>query len=449
MRSQVVASDILALFPPTSRPRKRCNYGDREMILRSPLLKRTPLALYLRPRSPSSRTLIPPLGGFDRPPSRRYVAAMSINLRSHAFAGNPLRSSHPKSEGSSSPSSALDALKSLLSGSADGSSEFARVLPFKKGRPLARSVDSTSGSAPRWNLGWISAAKFGDLPAESFVYLGSGPEEEAGTVSWAVDVSDAGNVELGGGGDGLCFVELRTLMVATDWADAAAMGELAIAGHVSFSSAMIFCGLYIGIDQIRDKIPDFSHLILDQARSLLEWHNVSRFCGHCGARTVSIDAGRRKQCTNGSCKKRIYPRVDPVWFDPSTSVTVELFSMACMPCQLMVGFFAYAKSFDIHVDKVELEDAQWHKREDVKKALTFAEYEKAQKTAALKVNQMCGGVEGGPNFSSDFNVESGELAPMFVPGPYAIAHHLISSWVHEGANCNHGLPKQLNSLSNL
>lgn len=94
-------------------------------------------------------------------------------------------------------------------------------------------------------------------------------------------------------------------------------------------------------------------------------------------------------------------------------------------------------------------DAQWHKREDVKKALTFAEYEKAQKTAALKVNQMCGGVERGQNFSSDFNVESGELAPMFVPGPYAIAHHLISSWVHEGANCNHGLAKQLNSLSNL
>ncbi|KAJ8480200.1 hypothetical protein OPV22_023927 [Ensete ventricosum] len=452
--SQVVASDILALFPPTSRPRKRCNYGDREMILRSPLLKRTPLALYLRPRSPSSRTLIPPLGGFDRPPSRRYVAAMSINLRSHAFAGNPLRSSHPKSEGSSSPSSALDALKSLLSGSADGSSEFARVLPFKKGRPLARSVDSTSGSAPRWNLGWISAAKFGDLPAESFVYLGSGPEEEAGTVSWAVDVSDAGNVELGGGGDGLCFVELRTLMVATDWADAAAMGELAIAGH---------------------------------ARSLLEWHNVSRFCGHCGARTVSIDAGRRKQCTNGSCKKRIYPRVDPVvimlvldkendrallshqsrfvprmwsclagFIEPGESLEeavrretreetgVEVGEVvyhssqpwpvgpSSMPCQLMVGFFAYAKSFDIHVDKVELEDAQWHKREDVKKALTFAEYEKAQKTAALKVNQMCGGVEGGPNFSSDFNVESGELAPMFVPGPYAIAHHLISSWVHEG-----------------
>lgn len=26
-----------------------------------------------------------------------------------------------------------------------------------------------------------------------------------------------------------------------------------------------------------------------------------------------------------------------------------------MPCQLMVGFFAYAKSFEIQVDKAELE----------------------------------------------------------------------------------------------
>ncbi|KAL0382912.1 UNVERIFIED_CONTAM: Nudix hydrolase 19, chloroplastic [Sesamum calycinum] len=97
-----------------------------------------------------------------------------------------------------------------------------------------------------------------------------------------------------------------------------------------------------------------------------------------------------------------------------------------MPCQLMVGFFAYAKSLEINVGKQELEDAKWHSREEVKKALTFAEYEKAQKTAAAKVEQMCKGVEKGQNLSSDFNVESGELAPMFVPGPFAIAHHLSS-----------------------
>lgn len=57
----------------------------------------------------------------------------------------------------------------------------------------------------------------------------------------------------------------------------------------------------------------FSGLNFDlQARALLEWHNTVRFCGYCGSQTVSAEAGRRKQCSNESCKKRIYPRVDPV-----------------------------------------------------------------------------------------------------------------------------------------
>lgn len=67
----------------------------------------------------------------------------------------------------------------------------------------------------------------------------------------------------------------------------------------------------------------------------------------------------------------------------------------------------------------------------MKKALTFAEYKKAQRTAAAKIDQMCKGVEKGQNLSADFNVESGELAPMFIPGPFAIAHHLISSWANQ------------------
>lgn len=67
----------------------------------------------------------------------------------------------------------------------------------------------------------------------------------------------------------------------------------------------------------------------------------------------------------------------------------------------------------------------------MKRALTFTEYEKAQKTAASKVDQICKGVEKGQNLAADFNVESGELVPMFVPGPFAIAHHLISSWAHQ------------------
>ena len=175
-----------------------------------------------------------------------------------------------------------------------------------------------------------------------------------------------------------------------------------------------------------------------------------------------------------------------------------------IPCQLMVGFFAYAKSLEINVDKEELEgtlsspnqisidhcsyqssvlifflfsaicvwcdicilllksvliyvkyfyflDAEWQSRDDVKKALVAAEYKKAQRTAASKVEQMCKGVEKGQNLSGDFNVESGELAPMFFPGPFAIAHHLISSWAFNDAeDGSQALLKQLSSsFSNL
>jgi NAD+ diphosphatase len=88
-------------------------------------------------------------------------------------------------------------------------------------------------------------------------------------------------------------------------------------------------------------------------------------------------------------------------------------------------------------------DAQWHSREDIKKALTFAEYEEARKTNALKVNQMCNDAEKGQSISDDLKVESGEPVPMFVPGPFAIAHHLISAWAFEGA------PKVPSSFSNL
>ncbi|THG23396.1 hypothetical protein TEA_019945 [Camellia sinensis var. sinensis] len=96
-------------------------------------------------------------------------------------------------------------------------------------------------------------------------------------------------------------------------------------------------------------------------------------------------------------------------------------------------------------------DAKWHSREDVKKALTFAEYKKAQTTAAAKVAQMCKGVEKGQNIATDFNVESGDLAPMFVPGPFAIAHHLITTWVYQDElkGVEAQLKQPSGSLSNL
>ncbi|XP_062227991.1 nudix hydrolase 19, chloroplastic-like [Phragmites australis] len=401
---------------------------------------------------------------------------MAIHLRAHAFAANPLRGL--SASAAVSPSAAAEALRSLLDpGSASAPSadaahshpHLSKILPFRRGRPLARSPDHPPAAAPAWSLAWLPPSRVPGVPPDAFVFLGAhgeGDGKEAAAY-WAIDVGEGEGLRVSGGGDGdgSTYVDLRTLMVATDWSDKDAMGELAIAGH---------------------------------ARALLEWHNTAKFCGACGARAVPTEAGRRKQCSNESCKKRIYPRVDPVvimlvidkendcvllsrqsrfvprmwsclagfiepgesmeeavrretWEETGVEVGQVIYHSSqpwpvgpnTMPCQLMVGFFAYAKSLEIRVDKQELEDAQWHSREDIKKALTFAEYEKAQRTNALKVNQMCKGAEKGQSLSADLNVETGEPAPMFVPGPFAIAHHLISSWALEGA------PKLPSSFSNL
>ncbi|CAK8563376.1 unnamed protein product [Lathyrus sativus] len=385
---------------------------------------------------------------------------MSINLHFHAFAGNPLNSipADPLS-----PSAALKSLNAIiLQNDHSSPSPNFKVLPFRNGSTLASSAVDSGDSPPVWHLAWIGLddlrrifeSSGAQLNGDSFVYLGSRAEDDA--IYWAIDVSAKvpqlgtdTNVELR-------FVELRTLMVATDWEDSKAMENLAIAGH---------------------------------AKALLEWHNISQFCGHCGEKTVSVEAGRRKQCSSDSCKKRIYPRVDPVvimlvidrendcvllgtrpkvisrvWsclagfaeqgesleeavrreaYEESGIEVGEVvyhssqpwpIGSNSIPCQLMVGFFAYAKSREITVDKKELEDVKWFSREDVRKSLTLAEYKKAQRTAASKVEQMCKGVEKSRSLAGDFNVESSEFAPIFVPGPCAIAHHLISSWAFSDQN---------------
>ncbi|PKA53840.1 Nudix hydrolase 19, chloroplastic [Apostasia shenzhenica] len=396
------------------------------------------------------------------PPSRRSQAyfspAMAIYLKAHAFAGNPLKSTKlAQSPGIHNPVSALESLKSiLLAVAVEDSSSDVRVLPFRNGRPLARSSDPVGDSSPAWHLGWVPPSELKEVPLDSFVYLGLGEGKDG--AYWAVDVTEAAATSpLSSGRGGACFVELRTLMVATDWADDDAMQELAIAGHVFSSLSLSLC----------PSLPP-------SARALLEWNSTSRFCGRCGSITTSINAGRQKQCTKESCKRKIYPRVDPVVImlvidkenDRALLSRQSRFVPRMWSC--LAGFIEPGESLEEAVRRETREetgievgevvyhssqpwpDAQWHSREDVKKALKFTEYEKAQRTSAIKVNQMCKGVEKGQNFSLDFNVESGELAPMFIPGPFAIAHHLISSWVHQTA---FGEPattsKQPNSASNL
>lgn len=49
---------------------------------------------------------------------------------------------------------------------------------------------------------------------------------------------------------------------------------------------------------------------LAQGAHLLNWHDSARFCGRCGAPTVSEAAGFRRRCT--ACGHVVFPRTDPV-----------------------------------------------------------------------------------------------------------------------------------------
>lgn len=51
--------------------------------------------------------------------------------------------------------------------------------------------------------------------------------------------------------------------------------------------------------------------LLAYARGLVHWHGRHRFCGVCGARTESAEAGHVRRCTNPDCGAVHFPRTDP------------------------------------------------------------------------------------------------------------------------------------------
>ncbi|BBM96755.1 NAD+ diphosphatase [Marchantia polymorpha subsp. ruderalis] len=396
------------------------------------------------------------------------------------FAGNPLI---PGKRSVVDPRE----LEALLLGHAG-----ARALPVLDGRPLVAASRSAQGVV-NWSLCWQNLEQFGSrfpfglgsLSGDSaeadlaegelvrrkydrVVYLG----DQDGVPCFAIDVSkllvgahgDASTTAQGldarasaqklaqelaavfsadNPGEKSAFIDLRTLMLAADWRNKQATEQVAIGGH---------------------------------ARALLEWHKQAQFCGRCGTKTVATEAGQRRQCSNQSCKNKLYPRTDPVVImlviDKERDCVILARQSRFLPrmwsclagfieagesleeavrretqeevginidrivyhssqpwpvgpssksCELMVGFFAYATSFDIKVDGVELQDAQWFNRESVLKALTYTDYRNAQEASSLKVYQYCSGEKTTDSFSE---------APMYVPGPYAIAHNLIATWAN-------------------
>ena len=110
---------------------------------------------------------------------------------------------------------------------------------------------SSGDSPPVWHLGWFNLGDFKglltssefQLTENSLVYLGSRSEDDV--VYWAVDVSEDSSLVPQFGAKHFCFVELRTLMVATDWTDERATTDLAIAGHVSAYDFLMSVHLFV------------------------------------------------------------------------------------------------------------------------------------------------------------------------------------------------------------
>jgi NAD+ diphosphatase len=154
--------------------------------------------------------------------------------------------------------------------------------------------------------------------------------------------------------------------------------------------------------------------LLAYARALVTWNRSHRFCGRCGARTEPRDGGHVRRCTNAACAREHFPRTDPaiivlvedgdrcllgrksVWPDGvystlagfvepgeslSEAVAREVFEESGIvvggvryrssqpwpfPSSLMLGFHAEAEGGELRIDRVELSDARWFHRDEVR-----------------------------------------------------------------------------------
>lgn len=194
------------------------------------------------------------------------------------------------------------------------------------------------------------------------------------------------------------------------------------------------------IRALASTLPAEDAAIVAQARALLDWHAHHTFCSNCGEKTRPVQGGAVRLCVD--CGTEHFPRVNPVVIMTVTrgdrcllgrqkgwppgmfsalagfvevgetledAVRREVFEEAGVvvgavhylesqpwpfPSSLMIGCRGEAESEEIRVDHVELQDARWVEREQVRKAI-----------------ETPGATDG-----------------FFVPPAMSIAHHLLRAW---------------------
>jgi NAD+ diphosphatase len=239
----------------------------------------------------------------------------------------------------------------------------------------------------RSDAAWLDTAWQAPSTRVLLVARGEVPAAD-GAVVWVApsDAPEGTRIFLGTAGDVACFaVVLRSPTDDRAWAGLREIGPLLVDDDI---------GLVV------------------QAIALGEWHRRHRFCPRCGAGLLAESAGHVLTCT--SCGTQQFPRTDPAvimlvtdgdrallgrhpqwpagrystlagFVEPGESLEqavarevleesgvrvtdVRYFASQPwpFPASLMVGFFAEATSADIVVDGVEIEDAQWFTREEMR-----------------------------------------------------------------------------------
>lgn len=211
--------------------------------------------------------------------------------------------------------------------------------------------------------------------------------------------------------------------------------ELNLPEHISFEESR---GAGMGL------VEGFETGILAQARSQIGWHKSHRFCSTCGTETVPEKGGHQRSCPR--CGAQHFPRTDPVAImviseadrcllgqSHGPLVQIGMFSALAgfvdqgesieeavrrevreeagievgavryhssqpwpFPSSLMIGCHGEALSTEIHIDAEEMHDVRWFDRDEVRRSL------------------------------------AGAHPTLRLPGPIAIAHHLIKSWAEGG-----------------
>ncbi|RNL92670.1 NAD(+) diphosphatase [Sinomicrobium pectinilyticum] len=168
--------------------------------------------------------------------------------------------------------------------------------------------------------------------------------------------------------------------------------------------------------------------ILAYAKALAEWNANHVFCGVCGSRTESRERGHHRICTDKTCAKIIYPRIDPavivlveyrvgndgprcllnrvktgdsyrcstfagfvevgeslenaVIREMKEEINVDVESMTYVssqpwpfPSSVMIGFRATVSSPEFQVDNVEIKDAAWYSAKEIKELVASGKLE--------------------------------------------------------------------------